>query len=189
MLELPVRRKRMKNPLLRFSIFPLILSLCLVIGCKQQEEKAAIENEAKDDLQLAKIPRVVMDGLKAKFPKAEIHMWTEENEGEIVVYDIEFKQEGWKFEADIKEDGSIHNWEKEIEIKDLPEAVSKALETKYPKSTIKEIMQITAVHDGMDALEGYEIVLKTADMKEVEITVAPDGKVLEDSGEKKPEEK
>lgn len=41
---------------------------------------------------------------------------------------------------------------------------------------------ITAVVDGQDTLEGYEIVLQTVDGKEVEITVAPDGTVKEDSG-------
>jgi ATP-dependent helicase YprA (DUF1998 family) len=29
---------------------------------------------------------------------------------------------------------------------------------RYPKFTLKEIMQITAVNDGKDALEGYEVV-------------------------------
>jgi hypothetical protein len=179
----------MKNSMFRFSIFPLILLLCFVFGCKKQDKKVAVGNKPQVDLQLDKIPQVVMDGLKAKFPKAEIYKWTEEKEGDMVVYDIEFKQEGWKFEADIKEDGSIYNWEKAIEIKDLPEAVKKAVETKYPKSTMKEIMEITAVNDGKDALEGYEIALETADMKEVEVAVAPDARILEDSGEKKPEEK
>jgi hypothetical protein len=179
----------MKNSMFRFSVFPLILLLCFAFGCKKQDEKVAIENKPQVDLQLDKIPQVVMDGLKARFPKAEIHKWTEEKEDAIVVYDIEFEQEGWKFEADVKEDGSIHNWEKAIEIKDLPEAVKKAVETEYPKSTIKEIMETTAVNDGKDALKGYEIALETADMKQVEVTVAPDGKILEDSGEKKPEEK
>jgi hypothetical protein len=127
----------------------------------------------------------VMDALKAKFPKAQIHKWTREKEGDIVVYDIEFKQEGRKFEADIKEDGTIHDWEKEIAAKHLPKAVKTAVETKYPKSTPKEIMAVTAVKDGEDSLEGYEIVLETADKKGVEVTVAPDGKILEDSGEKK----
>jgi hypothetical protein len=141
------------------------------------------------DLQLDKIPQAVMDALKAKFPKAEIDKWTKEKEGDIVIYDIEFKQESRKFEADIKEDGAIHNWEKAIEIKDLPEAARKAVETKYSKSTIKEIMEITAVMDGKDTVEGYEIVLETVDRKEVEVTVAPDGKIIEDSGEKKQEEK
>jgi hypothetical protein len=132
-----------------------------------------------------KIPKKVMDALKAKFPKAEIDKWTKEKEGDKVVYDIEFKQEGKKFEADIFEDGTIHNWEKEIPAKDLPAAVTKAVEKKYPKATMKEVMQVTEVKDGKEALEGYEIVLETADKKSVELMVAPDGKILEDSSEKK----
>lgn len=138
---------------------------------------------------LDKIPKAVMDALKAKFPKAEIDKWTKEKESGVDVYDIEFKQEGRKFEADIKEDGTIVNWEKEIAAKDLPEAVTKAVDKKYPKSTMKEVMEVTEVKDKKEQLEGYEIVLVTADKKDVEVTVAPDGKILEDSGEKKKEEK
>ena len=140
---------------------------------------------SQDKPGLDKIPNTVMDALKAKFPKAEIQKWTKEKEGDIVLYDVEMKQEGRKFEADIKEDGTIHNWEKEIAAKDLPKAVRKAAKKKYPKATIKEIMEITAVRDGKDVLEGYEIVLRTAETKEVEVTVAPDGKIQEDSGEGK----
>src|SRR5262245_29160205 len=129
-----------------------------------------------------KIPKAVMDALKAKFPKPEITKWTKEKEGGKVVYDIEFTQEGRKCEADIFEDGTIHNFEKAIAAKDLPEAVTKAVEKKYPKATMKEIMEITEVKEKKEILEGYEIVLETADKKEVEVTVAPDGKILEDSG-------
>jgi len=180
----------MKRSLRKSSTLPFILVLCFAFGCARdrQGENAALVKKAQDDLQLTKIPQVVMDGLKAKFPKAEIRKWSEEKEGDITVYDIEFKQDGWKFEADIKADGSIHNWEKAIEAKDLPEVAKAAAESEYPKSGIKEIMQITAVSDGKDVLEGYEIVLETSDGKHVEVTVAPDGKVLEDSGKRTPKE-
>ena len=134
---------------------------------------------------LDKIPKKVMDALKAKFPKAEIDKWTREKERGMVIYDFEFKQEGQKFEADIKEDGTIHNWEREISFKDLPEIVRKAVEAKYPKAVLKEIMAITAVTDGKEALEGYEILLETARKKEIEVSVAPDGKFLEGPGVKK----
>ncbi len=134
---------------------------------------------------LDKIPRKVMDGLKARFPTAEIHKWSKEKEGDIFVFDFEFTQDGQKFEADIKEDGTIHNWEKAVTFDSLPEGVKMAVENRYPKSTPKEIMVITAVKNGKDELEGYEIVLETADKKEVEVTVAPDGKILEDSADKK----
>jgi uncharacterized membrane protein YkoI len=179
----------MRKSLLRFSVFPLILLICFITGCKQQEEQAAAETKPTDNLQSDKIPQAVTDSLKTRFPMAEIQKWTEETEEGVVVYDIEFTQEGKKFEADIKADGTLANWEEAIETKDLPEAVSQAVETKYPGSTIREIMQITNVSDGTEALEGYEIVLQTPDMKEVEVTLDPDGKILEDSGEKKPEEK
>jgi hypothetical protein len=172
----------MKKSVLRLGVFPLILLLCLVAGCKKQTEKAETESMTKEDVKLAEIPQVVMDTLKAKFPEAEIEKWTQEKEGDIVVYDIEFRQQGQKFEADIKEDGSIHNWEKQIAAEELPEAVKQTVEKTYPGASLKEIMMITAVAEGQDALEGYEIVLDTAEGKEVEITVAPDGTVLEDSG-------
>jgi hypothetical protein len=173
----------MKISSFRFSIFPLILLLCIIFSCGQQEEKVDVEKKTETYLELDKIPQVVMDALKLRFPKAEIHKWAKEKEGDIMVYDIEFKQQGRKFEADIKEDGSIHNWEKEITAEDLPEIAMKAVKTKYPKSTMQEIMEITAVTEGKEALEGYEVVLKTVDEKEVEVAVAPDGKILEDSGE------
>lgn len=145
----------------------------------------AARAEGKDKLDLDTIPKKVMAALKAKFPKAEIHNWTKMQDGNVVVYDIEFKQEGRKFEADIKEDGTIHNWEKDVAIKDLPDAVKKAVEKKYPKSTLRDIMEITAVKDGKEELEGYEIVLDAADKKEFEVTVAPDGTIMEESGDKK----
>jgi hypothetical protein len=141
--------------------------------------------DKKDKLDLDKIPKKVMDTLKAKFPKAEIQMWTMEKEGDKVMYDIEFKQGTQKFEADIFEDGTIHNWEKEIAAKDLPDAVRKTLDKRYPKATLKEIMQITAVVDKKEMRECYEIVVEAAYNKEQEITISPDGKVLEDTGEKK----
>ncbi len=135
----------------------------------------------QDKLGLDRIPKKVMDTLKARFPKAEIRQWTREEEGDTIVYDIEFEQEGRKFEADIKEDGTIHNWEKQIAARDLPEVVRKSVDKKYPKSVLKEVMEIMAVKDGKESLEAYEIVLRTVDKKEVEVTAAPDGRILEES--------
>jgi len=146
---------------------------------------SSIQAQNKDTPDTKQIPMKVMDGLKAKFRNPEIDKWTREKEGEIFIYDFEFKQGGQKFEADIKEDGTIHNWEKAITIKDLPAAVRTTVDKKYPKASLQEIMQITAVKDGKDELEGYEIVLRTNDKRDVEVTVAPDGKILEDSPDTK----
>lgn len=141
--------------------------------------------QLKEASDTARIPKKVMDGLHAKFAAAEVDKWTKEKEGDIFVYDIEFKRGGEKFEAEIKEDGTIHNWERAISAKDLPAAVKKAVEKNYPKAIMKEIMEIKTVKEGNDELEGYEIVLRVRDKKEVEVTVAPDGTILEDSGDKR----
>jgi len=146
-------------------------------------------DDKKDKPDTAKIPKAVMDALKAKFPKAEITKWTEETEEGKKVYDIEFTMGDVKHEADLFEDGTLHNWEKEIAVKDLPDAVKKAADKKYPKATVKEAMQVTGVKDKKEALDGYEVLLVTADKKEVELMIDPEGKILEDSTEKKEEKK
>jgi hypothetical protein len=140
---------------------------------------ARAHDEPKD---LDKIPKPVMDALRAKFPKARIDKWTKEKENGKVIYDLEFKQEGRRAEADIAEDGTIQNFEKEFNAGNLPQAVRAAVEKRYPKATMKEVMEITEIKDGKEVHGGYEIVLETAAKKSVEVTIAKDGKFLEDSG-------
>src|SRR5512132_730091 len=70
-----------------------------------------------------KIPKAVMAALLGKFPKAKIDKCTKAKESDDIVYDIEFKQNGRKCEADIKENGTFINYEKAIEAKDMPKAV------------------------------------------------------------------
>src|SRR5437879_709376 len=62
-----------------------------------------------------KIPKAVMTALLTKFPKAKIDKCTKAKEGDDIVYDIEFKQDGRKCEADIKENGTYINYEVAIE--------------------------------------------------------------------------
>jgi Putative beta-lactamase-inhibitor-like, PepSY-like len=131
-----------------------------------------------------KIPKAVMDALLAKFPKAKIDKCTKAKDGDSVVYDIEFKQEGRKCEADIRENGTYINYEKAIEEKNLPKVVRDAIDKRYPKATLKEIMEETEVMGKNEKLAAYEVVLVTADKKDVEVRVSVDGKILEDTGAK-----
>src|SRR5262245_54327498 len=136
-----------------------------------------------------KIPKAVMTALLGKFPRAKIDKCTKAKEGEDVVYDIEFKQDGRKCEADIKENGTYINYELAIDAKDLPKAVRDAIEKKYPKATLKEIMEEKEVHGKEERLSAYEVVLVTAEKKELEVRLSPEGKILEDTGATKPEVK
>lgn len=42
-----------------------------------------------------------------------------------------------------------------------------------------QIMAVTVAADGTERLKGYEIVMRRALRRDVEIAIAPDGKVLE----------
>jgi uncharacterized membrane protein YkoI len=164
------------------TLFPLKLSISKLLamtlsGLLVAMPTAAAQDKGKADLD--KIPKKVMDALKARFPNPVIQHWTEEKEGGVVLYDIEFRQAGRKLEADIKADGMIDNWEGETSVKDLPAAVMKAVRTKYRNATLNEAMAITEVKGGKEVPGGYEILLETADKKEIEVTVAPNGKILE----------
>ncbi len=125
------------------------------------------------------LPANVMAALTAKFPQARIDQWTKEKENGKEVYDIEFRQADRKFEADIFADGTIHNWEQQIAASDLPQPVVQTISRQFPKAAMKEIMAVTAVTNGREQLEGYEIVVQRTLKRDVEMTIAPDGKVLE----------
>ena len=76
-------------------------------------------------------------------------------------------------------DGTYVKHEKEIPAKDLPEAVKKAVEAKYPKATLKKNKEITVVKDKKEMVGEYEIILESADQKLlVEFRVDPDGKII-----------
>lgn len=160
-------------------------TMLLCVACLVLAAPAWAADDKKDE----KLPKAVADAVAAKFPKSEVQKWTKETEDGKTVYDVEFKLGGVKHEADVFEDGTIESWEKEIAVKDLPEKVAKAVDKKYPKATVTEAMQITEIKDKKEVPGGYEVTLTTADKREVELTVDADGKITEDSTEKKPEEK
>jgi len=164
----------MRRSIVLFGIVGL--SMFIESGnARAEEEKVALD----------KIPKTVTEALLAKFPKAKIDKCTKAKEDGAVVYDIEFKQEGRKCEADIKENGAFINYEQAIEAKDLAQVVRDAIEKRYPRSKFKETMEETEVQGQNEKISAYEVVLLTADNKEVEVRLSPDGKILEDTGVEK----
>ncbi|MCI0360171.1 MAG: hypothetical protein L0211_16965 [Planctomycetaceae bacterium] len=134
---------------------------------------------ADEKVEPDKLPQKVKDTLKTRWSTAKITIATKTMENGAVVYDIEMTQDGKKREADIKEDGSIVNFENEIAIKDVPKAVADAVKAKHPDATIKEAMETLVIKDGKDVVDEYEVLLVTGDNKEIELTVSPDGKKIE----------
>ena len=153
-------------------------ALILLTAAVRADEKKA------EKVPVDKLPKAVKDAVLARFPEAEFTSIEKEKEGDKVVYDIELKHKGRKYEMDIQEDGTVIEVEKEVAAKDVPEAVTKAVEAKYPKSTVNIVMEVNKVKGKEETPIHYEVTLVTAEKKTVEVIVSLDGKTVKTEGDK-----
>ncbi len=134
--------------------------------------------DGEEKVPLDKVPKAIRDAVNNRFPDAKLNKVSKEKEDGNVVYDIELQHKGRKYEMDIKEDGTILEIEKEVAAKDLPEAVAKAIEARYPKAAIQEIMEVNKVKGAEEKPDHYEVLIVTANKKKLEIEVSLDGKTI-----------
>ena len=139
---------------------------------------------------LDKLPKAVTEAVKKMFPKAELIKATQEEEEGEVEYEVTVKENGKKIDITVEADGDIEGLEKEIDLKDLPKAVTQALEKKYPKAVQTSAEAVFEIEDGKEELEYYEVQIKTADNQELEVKIKADGKIItkkdEDKGKAEP---
>ena len=147
---------------------------------KSKDEDAA---EGEEEIPLDKLPKVVVDAVKARFPGAELQSAAKEDEDGTQVYEVVIKHQGHTIEVILSLTGKIIASEKAIAAKDLPAKVSKALTEKYPKATIKKTEELTK-----DDKTSYEVILETADKKTLEVVFDSEGKVLEEEAKAEKEE-
>ena len=81
---------------------------------------------------------------------------------------------------DIKSDGTILEIEKQIDAKSLPAAVAAAVKSKYPDSTVKEVMEVNKVTGTKETLDHYEVTIVKADKKLLEVVASLDGKTVKE---------
>jgi hypothetical protein len=148
----------------------------------------------EEKVPLDKLPEAVTKAVKKRFPKAELIEASKETEGTKVEYEVTIKDNGVKMDVTFDPDGTLTLIEKTIAQKDLPKAVTDALEAKYPKATYSICEEVIKVTAGKEKLDFYEVVLTTAEKKSWEVKVSPEGKITgteEKTGEKeeKKEEK
>jgi hypothetical protein len=145
---------------------------------------ARADEEKEEKVPLDKVPRAVLDAVKAKFKDAKLVSAEKETENDKVVYEINLKVNDQTVEVSVTPDGKIVCIEKTITARDLPRPVTEAIDSKYPRATIKKV---EAVQKGEKV--SYEVLLVTADKKTLEVVFEPQGKVLEEEKKDKKEEK
>jgi len=160
-----------------------VVTVALVVaGGRADEEKVPLD----------KLPIPVSEAVKKRFPKAELveaaKETSKDGDKEKVEYEVTVKDGGTKIDVMLTPDGKITLIEKEIAAKDLPKAVTEALDAKYPKATLKVVEEVIKVTDGKEALDFYEVLLVTAEKKTFEVKLTAEGKITE-TEEKKEEKK
>jgi uncharacterized membrane protein YkoI len=129
------------------------------------------------------LPKAVVDAVKAKFPGAELQGAEKEDADGKTIYEVSLKHKGSKYDISLTPEGKIVEIEKTIAARDLPAAVTKGLDQKYPKATIELAEEIT-----VDDKLKYEVLIVTADKKKLEVVLDSTGKILKEESKDKDEE-
>lgn len=137
----------------------------------------------EENVPIDKLPKTVTDAVKKRFPKGELveaaKETTKDGAKEKVEYEVTVKDGGAKIDVMLTPDGKITLIEKEIAAKDLPKAVTDALDAKYPKAAFKTVEEVIKVTDGKEDLDFYEVLLVTAEKKTFEVKLTAEGKITE----------
>jgi hypothetical protein len=126
---------------------------------------------------LDKVPKPVLEAVKKRFPAGQLKEASKEGEGDKLVYEVSVTLAGKNIDITLTPAGSITLIEKEIAAADVPEAVAATIKKEYPQTKFKTIEEIIKVADGKESLEYYEFHGASADGKELEVEVLPDGKL------------
>jgi len=154
-----------------FGFAAVVVVLATLTGARADDE---------EKIPLDKVPKAVMDAVKAKYPDGELLGAEKENENGKTSYEIKVKNKDQKLEASFTEEGKLTSIEEEIEIKALPKEVADALDAKYPKAKLEGAEKET---EG-DKIS-FEVRLTTAEGKKLEVELDPKGKVLEEEDKTK----
>jgi len=156
----------------------------MAVACLVTMATVALADDKPEKIAPDKLPQKIKDAVQGRFPGAEITSAEKEKEKGEIVFDVELKHEGRKYEMEIKEDGTIAEIEKEIASKDVPEAITIAVKRKFPTAAIKEVMEVNKVTGKEEKPIHYEVTIET-DGKAKEVIVSLDGKIAKSDEEKK----
>jgi hypothetical protein len=174
---------RKMNVGIRASIIVVAL-IMITAGCTHNKNESKEEGGEAKKISAAEVPAAVSSALNQRFPGNQVRSVEKENENGMIIFDYELTQDGRKYEADIKDDGTIIEIEKQVAANNVPAAVTHAVQAKFPGAKIGDVMEVNKVSGKTETPDHYEVTLTTGG-KEKEVNVTMDGKVEDEHADEK----
>ena len=150
----------MRGLIYRLSASAVVVLLLLMMAATADDKAKKIEK-----IKLEDAPQAVRDAIEGRFPGAKVSTTERETENGKVNFEVNLTHKDRKYEMHIQEDGTIKAIEKEINLKDVPGAVLKAVKGKYPDATIEAAMEVNKVMDRKETPDHYLIAVTIGDKK------------------------
>src|SRR6185503_14779113 len=120
-------------------------------------------------------PTAVIQNVSARFPNAKVAGVALETEDGKRVYEVTLKQGGRTIDVSTTPAGQLVQIEREISRGDLPRAVIRTINAKYPGATYRFVESVTNIAGSAETLAFYEVLIATGRKQLLEIQVATDG--------------
>ncbi len=132
----------------------------------------------EEEVALDKVPKPVIEAVKARFKDAVMSGAAKERDNGKLVYEVSLKDKGQTMDVMLTPEGEIFVIEKAITAAALPTAVAQALEDKYPKATYKKLEEVVKVKRKKEKLAYYEVVLTVVETEKRMLKLTPEGKIV-----------
>lgn len=155
-----------------------VLALAIGTGRVAAEEKAAAK-PSEEDIDIKSVPPAVLETVKGRFKDATVVGASQETTAEgKEVYEISMKREGKSIDSILTPAGDLVLIEMQVTRKELPEPVTTALDTNYPKAKFQLYEEVYEVTEKVEKLAYYEVLLTDKAKQLQAVELGADGKVL-----------
>jgi hypothetical protein len=179
------------------------MTLPAIVSAETETTKKAAKPKREKEATVSEttLPEKVRKTFVAKFPNATINKATEEKEGGVMVWDIEFRDGRKHKETDIAEDGTMLEFSEQVAPKSVPAEALKSIKKAAEGGKVKQTDKVAISYEIKDGKlikldkprTQYEASITKGEQTE-DIIVDEHGKVIEEpkwdaakAKEKKPE--
>jgi hypothetical protein len=152
---------------MRASRFVLAAAALSFLGSTQRVQAADEVIQVKD------VPKVVVDGIKAKFPDAELRTAKKKEVAGQPFFGVAITSKKVEQNVLLTPKGKIVEIKKPIAAADVPAKVTETVYAQYPNSTLEKTVRVTEYKEE----RSFTVTVTTSDKQTKKLVIDAEGKV------------